>query len=53
MSDRTSAMYKDLFCIRDRCATRLQLIFCPARISSDYENVLVKAIANEVSKTCL
>lgn len=48
MSERTSAMYKDLFIVLDRCASRLQLSFCPSRISSDYENAMVKAIADEV-----
>jgi len=52
MSDRISAMYKDLFSVLDRYATRLQLSFCPTRISSDYENALVKTIADEVNETC-
>ncbi len=51
MSDRTSAMYKDLFSVLDRYATRLKLSFCPTRISSDYENAIVKAVADEVSYT--
>jgi hypothetical protein len=50
LGNRTAFTYKELFSILTNHARRLQLQFRPAKITSDFEAALVKAVSNEVCR---
>ena len=46
---RTAAVYKHVFNLLDAAAARLNLVFEPTNIMSDYEKALIKTIAAHVN----
>lgn len=49
LGGRSAAIYKELFSILTYHAGRLNMSFRPAKLSSDFEPALIKAVADVVS----